>query len=217
MSDDNIYLRCSCKVCGNHLEFPASAVGGFVTCPHCGQWTQLNLDESEAPPIDPAEAPASNWKWLLPILCAVVVLIGIAASGFFLLQRRAKTASQPPPQPVKVATMPTNTPRTNSPPAKLAAPVKRQKSLDDLKAGPVELEKAKVGSLVYAVGTITNASEFQRFGVQVELDLFGKGGKKLGVAKDYKDIIEPNKEWQYHALIPDPRAASAKVSAIKED
>jgi len=94
---------------------------------------------------------------------------------------------------------------------------KPQKSPDDLKVGPVQLEKAKVGSLVYAIGTVTNASEFQRFGVQIELDLFAKNGKKLGVTKDYKDVIEPNREWQFHALIPDPRTSSAKVSSLKED
>jgi hypothetical protein len=47
--------------------------------------------------------------------------------------------------------------------------------------------------------------------------LYGQNGKKLGVARDYKDIIEPNREWQFHALIPDSRTASAKVVSVKED
>lgn len=216
MSDDNTYLRCSCKECGNHLEFPASAMGTVVACPHCGEWTELSPEESQAPPAESSEASAASRNWLLPALCLVVVLIGIAAGGFLFLHNRAKTAPQPPP-PIKVTALPSNPPPVKPAPAKPAVPVKRQKSLDDLKVSPVQLEKAKVGSLVYAVGIITNASEFQRFGVQVELDLFGKNGKKLGIAKDYKDIIEPNKEWQFHALIPDPRTVSAKISSIKED
>lgn len=130
------------------------------------------------------------------------------------VRHRVKTTSQPLPPPAKVVIVPTNVPAPKPAPV---APKKPQKSLDDFKVSSVELEKAKVGSLVYAVGTVTNASEFQRFGVQIELDLFGKNGKKLGVAKDYKDVIEPNHQWQFHALIPDPRTASVKVSSIKED
>ncbi len=96
-------------------------------------------------------------------------------------------------------------------------PEKKQKSLDDLKVSAVQLEKAKVGNLVYAIGTVTNASEFQRFGVKIEVILYNGNGKKLGVTTDYKDIIEPNREWQFRAMVLDAKTISAKVSAITEE
>src|ERR1700729_913219 len=194
MSNDN-YLKCSCKECGSHIEFPEESAGTVAACPHCGQWTEL------APETPPDEVVVSSRKGLrLAVLLGCVVL-AMATGAFFLWKNRANLISQPPAHPIKVAAMPTNPPPTNPAPVKPAVPEKPQKSLDDLKVGPVQLEKAKVGSLVYAVGSVTNASEFQRFGVQIELDLFGKNGKKIGVAKDYKDIIEPNHAWQFHALI----------------
>lgn len=210
MSDDN-FLRCSCKECGNHIEFPEESAGTVAACPHCGQWTELTAD------TPPDEAVASQRKaiWLFVLLSCL--MLAVVAGAFFFLRNRANPGSQPPVQPARIAAIPTNPPPTNPAPAKPVVPEKPPKSLDDLKVSQVQLEKAKVGSLVYAIGTVTNASEYQRFGVQIELDLFGKNGKKLGVAKDYKDIIEPNHEWQFHALIPDPRTAVAKVSALKED
>jgi hypothetical protein len=210
MSNDD-YLKCSCKECGNHIEFPKESAGTVAACPHCGQWTELTPDT----PLD--EAVVSNRKGVRSALLLGCVVLAAAATAFFVLRNRANIASQPPAQPTKVAAMPANPPPTNPAPVKPVVAGKPQKSLDDLKVSPVQLEKAKVGSLVYAVGTVTNVSEYQRFGVQIELNLFGKNGKKLGVAKDYKDILEPGHEWQFHALIPDPRTVSAKVSSLKED
>src|SRR5580658_2583074 len=33
--------KCDCVVCGNHIEFPASAAETEVSCPHCGETTRL--------------------------------------------------------------------------------------------------------------------------------------------------------------------------------
>jgi hypothetical protein len=227
MSDDS-YLKCSCKECGNHIEFPEKSAGTVEACPHCGQWTELIPDEpSPTPALDGGEvietpatltgeesitAAASSRKFLgLAVLLGCVVL-ALAIGGFFFLRIRAKAVAPVPVPIVKAIATPTNPPE-----AKPVVAEKPKKSLADLKVGTVQLEKAKVGSLVYAVGVVTNDSEFQRFGVQIELELFSQNGKRIGVAKDYKDIIEPNREWQFHALIPDARTTSAKVSSIKED
>jgi hypothetical protein len=210
MSEDK-YLKGSCKECGNHIEFPPSAAGTVVACPHCGQRTELNAEQ----PRD--EAPPKGKAPLLLAVVACVALAGAAASFLFLWPRSHEIAVVPPPAPAKVVAPPTNSPPTNAAPAKPTAPEKKEKSLDDLKPSAVQLEKAKIGSLVYAVGTISNASEFQRFGVKVELDLFNKAGKKLGTATDYKDIIEPHHEWQFHGMVLDSKTTSAKVSSVKED
>jgi len=94
---------------------------------------------------------------------------------------------------------------------------KAKKSASDLKVSEVQLEKTKGSSLVYAVGTVKNESDYQRFGVRIELDLFNQNGAKLGTSKDYIAILEPRREWQFRALIPDPKAVSAKVATLKEE
>jgi hypothetical protein len=211
MSDDH-KMTCSCKHCGNTIEFPDTAVTGtVVVCPKCNQWTELVND---APPEQASESQA-RVKWMLIIAC--LALIASGAGGYLFWRTRHTTgASQPLPPITKAIAVP-----TNAIPSKPTPPVvveKRPKSPDDLKAGAVQLEKTKGSSLVYAVGAVTNDSEHQRFGVRIELDLFNSAGKKLsGSAKDYKDVIEPHRDWQFHALIPDSKAVSAKVSSVKED
>jgi hypothetical protein len=207
-------LKCSCKECGNHIAFPAQSAGTTIACPHCGEWTELIPDELATPPLSKSKAPLLA---MLGILAAFVVVA--AAAGAFIIVRHYARQASPPSPPAKMAAVPTNVaaPHTNAVSPKPAPPAKHEKSPDDLKVGAIELEKAKVGSLVYAVGTVTNDSEFQRFGVQIELELYGKNGKKLGLARDYKDVIEPHHAWQFHALIPDPRTDSAKFLSLKED
>ena len=96
------------------------------------------------------------------------------------------------------------------------APAK-EKSPADLQAGEVTLEKTKGSSLVYATGTLKNDSDYQRFGVKIEFDLFNAKGKKIAATQDYKDILEPHQTWQFRALIPDNKTVKATVAAIKED
>lgn len=35
------FLKCPCRWCGGHIEFPLEARGDSVTCPHCGELTVL--------------------------------------------------------------------------------------------------------------------------------------------------------------------------------
>jgi len=39
------FLKCSCEHCGGRIEYPATAVGARVPCPHCQRETLLKLDE----------------------------------------------------------------------------------------------------------------------------------------------------------------------------
>jgi hypothetical protein len=210
MNEDE-YLKCSCKECGNHIEFPPASAGTVVECPHCKQWTELNPDK---PAVE--EAPKSKLPLLLAVIGCVAVG-GVVGAVFFLRAHSKNLVETPAPSPAKVVAASTNLPRTNVVPAKPVVVEKKEKSLDDLKPGAVHLEKAKVGNLVYAVGTVTNASEYQRFGVKVELDLFNQNGKKIGATTDYKDIIEPNREWQFHAMVLDSKTTAAKVASVKEE
>ena len=68
----------------------------------------------------------------------------------------------------------------------------------------------------HAVGTITNATTRQRFGVKVELDVLDERGNKTGSATDYTEVIEPGKEWKFRAMVTDKSATAAKLASVKE-
>ena len=113
---------------------------------------------------------------------------------------------------------------TNKPPA-APEPPKEPKSPNDLKVSALTIEKskssgkdkAKTSELVYAVGTVKNESDWQRFGVKVICELFDANGANLGTATDYIQVIEPRKPWTFRALALDKKAVSAKLLTIKED
>jgi hypothetical protein len=85
------------------------------------------------------------------------------------------------------------------------------------RVGEVKLDKAAGSSLVYATGEVTNASNRQRFGVKVEVEVLDAAGQKLGTATDYQQSIEAKGTWQFRALVVQSKAASARIAGIKED
>jgi len=36
-----VFMKCDCKVCGNPIEYPKTAAGQVVQCPHCQADTRL--------------------------------------------------------------------------------------------------------------------------------------------------------------------------------
>lgn len=223
------YLKCPCKECGNNIEYPVSSARTTIVCPHCGQWTELSADDSEK-----EEEPGFRIG-LAPLIGAVVLLLVIGGGGIWVWAHKS-TAKQvaavpaaPPklinPKLEKLAPSPEPTPATpevnasNETVVADEAPKKptRPKSPDDLKVGEIELQKTKGSSLVYAVGTLKNDSDYERYGVRVEVDLFNANGKKIGTAKDYKDYIAARQNWEFRALIPEPKAAKAQLASVKED
>jgi hypothetical protein len=82
---------------------------------------------------------------------------------------------------------------------------------------PITLEKTAGSSLVYAVGTVKNSTDRQRFGVRIEFELLDAEGKKLGTAKDYQQVMEAGSEWHCKALVVESKAASARLAGIKEE
>lgn len=53
----NPTAKCSCQMCGTHLEFPVEMAGQSIGCPACQQTTELTLPEAAAAePVAP-EAP----------------------------------------------------------------------------------------------------------------------------------------------------------------
>jgi hypothetical protein len=81
---------------------------------------------------------------------------------------------------------------------------------------PITIEKTAGTSLRHAVGTLTNDSDRQRFGVQIQLDLFNESGQKIDSTKDYQQVIEPKAEWKFNAPVMTPKATSVKATSVTE-
>jgi ribosomal protein S27E len=208
--DEIEYLKCACKECGTHLEYPAHASGTTVTCPNCGQWTELPGTKA---PVE-RKGLTINLVWI-GLICCVALWLGAL---WWWLQRQPTVAEKPPPPAVKVAANPaTNASAMVVMQAVVAVPAKpKPKSHDDLHVSEIELERTPNTTLVYAVGVVTNASDWQRFGVRIELDLLNAQEKKIGETQDYKEILEPHQAWQFRAMIHQKKAVSAKLSALTE-
>ena len=169
-----------------------------VECPHCHQQTELR----------PTNGATQNLSRLL-----ISVLVGVAlAIGVVML---LKSRKHPLPEIHQAAVAP---PPSNAPAVAPEPP--RPKALADLNLdGNVTVAKAKGGSrLTYAMGTLKNDSDHQRYGVKVEVDLFDQSGNKLATqANDYIQTLEPRKSWNFRALILDAKAVTAKVASITEE
>ena len=192
------YLKCACQQCGEHIEFPADGLGMKILCPHCGGQTQLI---SEKVPLSPQK------KIILAIaIIAVIVIIGLAATAFFVLK---KMPSDNVTVPATVPTAP-----APAPPAEALPP--GYTAMNDFQVSPVTLKKSEGSSLVYAVGTVKNNTSRQRFGVKIHLDMLDNQGQSLGDTSDYISVLEPHKDWSFKALLTNPKAAAVKLTEVEE-
>jgi len=217
MSESN-HLKCPCEQCGGTIEFPADGVGQCVNCPHCNQQTILLAPPSEEAQVEPFVTtdpqPSKGRRYTIAF---IVLAVAVMAAGAFLFRDRfarslSNEVARDTPTNGHTATVEAPVLQTNSP-----APVKISKSIDDLKVGPIALEKTKGSSLVYAVGVLRNDSGHQRFGVNIEVELSDARGNKAGTAKDYRAVLEPRQEWRFRALVLDSKAVSAKIATIREE
>jgi hypothetical protein len=190
-------LSGECQHCGGRFEFPAEAAGLTGECPHCGQPTDCLL----ATP--PEERSPAQTKAIIYTVVAVVILVGGLLGAFVALKRAQRMVTQQ--QEARTQASAPNLPRPADPFAQ-----------NNFRVSPVTLEKSPGTSLIYAQGMVVNTTNRQRFGVRVELDLFDAGGQRVANASDYQGVIEPNAEWNFRALVVEPKAASAKIAAIKE-
>jgi len=90
-------------------------------------------------------------------------------------------------------------------------------SQKEFQVSMISFEKTPGTSLVHAVGTVSNLASRQRFGVKVELDLFDTSGRKIGIATDYQQVIEPRGQWRFNAPVINSKATAAALASIKED
>lgn len=199
------YLKGECQHCGDHLEFLAEHIGVVVPCPHCGQETELLL----AQPPEESTVPRRAIIWTM----IAVSVLGLGLAGALLALKRAQRLAETHKQHA-------TTIAAGDPPAIIQPIIQEETNStarDGLSASAISLQKAPGTSLVYAVGTLKNSSNRQRFGVKVELELTDTNGAKVGIASDYRQVLEPGSEWQFKALVVDSKATTAKLTSIKED
>ncbi len=190
-------LSGECQQCGGRFEFPAEAAGLTGECPHCGQQTDCLL---AAPPEE--KSPAQT-RAVIYTIVAVVILVGGLIGAFAALKRAQRLYGR------------NNEPQTQASPQNPPQPADPFAQIN-FRASAVTLETTPGTKLVHALGSIANTTNRQRFGVKVELNLFDVAGRWVAKTSDYKDMIEPNAEWQFSAPVVETKAAFAKIAAIRE-
>ncbi|MBP9901863.1 MAG: FxLYD domain-containing protein [Verrucomicrobia bacterium] len=191
-------LSGACQHCGRAIEFRAETAGMTADCPHCGQPTELLL----ALPPD-SNTPART-KAILFTIVALVILIGGLIGTVLALKRAERLSARHRESAAKANA------QIVPPPANPFAPV-------GFSVSPVTLEQSQSSAIVHAVGKVRNLTNRQRFGVRVQLELLDRNGRKIGEAKDYQALLEPNAEWPFRALVVEPKAVSAIIRGITED
>jgi hypothetical protein len=198
---NSAFLKGECLQCGGHLEFPANAAGQTISCPHCGQPTEL------VAPALPNKTRASG-RIGLGIGVAACLVAGLAG-GFLYWQKAGQGGSS--------ATNPLPITESNTPAPVITPPKPDQILTNDYAILPFKLERTTNSSLVYVTGTIRNMSDNQRFGVKVEFGLFDTNDSAVGSATDYQQVLEPHGEWRFKALVISSKAVSARLNSIAEE
>lgn len=188
-------VRGVCQRCGGPMEFSAESTGMTATCPHCGQETELMLAVPEG-----AKSPFATKAIVYGIIAIIILAGGLGAAVFALKRAERLRARQALTAPATNPTAPTDA----------FAPL-------GFSISPVVLEKGQGNALVHAVGKVKNLTSRQRFGVRIELELLDAAANKVGDAKDYHTLLEPNGEWRFRALVVEKKAVAARVASIKED
>ncbi len=190
-------LKGDCQHCGQAIEFCAESAGMTADCPHCGQPTELRL---AVPPDNESPTPTKAIRYTI---IAVFILVGGLVTTVVVLKRAEALSARQKEAQAKASA------QTATPPANPFAPL-------GFSVSPVTLATNPSGAIVHAVGKVQNLTRRPRFGVRIELELLDGTGSKVGEAKDYQSILEPDAEWPFRALVVDKRAVSAKVLTIKE-
>jgi hypothetical protein len=182
------FSKCECRHCAGHIEFPLTAAGQTVPCPHCGKLTEL-----------PGLAKKSNF--LLPVFSGIALLV-LAGLVFVMLRRLPSSKTV---EPIIVST---NAPIASKPSDEVVT--------NQFSVAGIKLTKTTNSSLIYVTGKVRNLAAEKRFGVKVEFALQTANSASAGTASDYASSLDPNSDWNFKALVIDSKAASAKFNSIVE-
>jgi hypothetical protein len=216
VSQSDGYLKCVCQHCGGHIEFPSEGAGRTVECPHC-RWSTVLVGGTPVEPVPIGGGPETRKKIFRTFFIAAFVVIAAGAAVYWYWRVPKDHAASLPAPSIADHQSQSNEAAPKPPAPVVAAPVVPPDPWHGLVVGPISLEKATDGHLVYAVGKLRNTSDRQRFGVKVELDVFNAEDEKIDTATDYAQTIDPGKEWKFKALVTDRAAKTAKLTAVTED
>jgi hypothetical protein len=221
------FIKCACTHCGGHIEFPAEALGMAVPCPHCSKKTSL-LPNLAPPPSESAPPPPAPPTMDEEPAGPAQATVKCPACGF---------ESDRPFRKCPVC----DAPYRRSGGWNWKTPAVAATALVAVGAGlfvgyrlfwnkgpslppgtgPVVLdyaiERVADSSLIYVVGTVSNNSARDFFGLHVNFELLDKDGGSTGTATDYLDIIGPNRVWNFRALVLDTNTTSAKLVGLEMD
>lgn len=171
------------------------------------------MDASVANPNSIAEnkSPIRKSRWLMFVIGSLA-LAGALGWGFLAAKRRTEAA-----RPGTILGGQQKVSGSNEPKVKFATQETDLSARNGLECSPIILQKKNGSRLLYAIGTIRNKTDRQCFGVKVEMDVFDERDSKLGSASDYIQVIEPGQDWNFRALLTDPKAVRATLTAIKEN
>ncbi len=196
MSTGN-FVKGECRQCAGHLEFPATAAGETIACPHCGQPTRLVPGH-----------PTRKSKLRRPLLLAAIAALSLATVVATLIGSRRGN---------KNALLPATTkPRPVSATPSPARPPGDEVITNEFSISGIRLEKTTNSSLVYVTGKVRNLADRQRFGVKLECRLFDASQLSAGTATDYQRLLNPREEWTFQALVINSKAVSARWPTISE-
>lgn len=187
------YLKCLCQICGGSIEFPSDGIGERVKCPHCGEQTELNSTPVDAPP-----KPGGKFA----VVAGTVLILCLLTAAAVMLFWRMKPEVSAPNIAMPVVTN--------------AAVPETFTELNDFKVGRITLKKTEGSGLVYAVGTVKNDTSRQRFGVRIQVEMLDDQDNKIGSASDYIEVLQPGKDWQFKALLTDPKTVRATLINVEE-
>ena len=197
------YLKSACEHCDGHIEFPAEAAGQSVECPHCHEQTELFVRVPSADEL----GIFRRHKWTVLVLGTLLVIFAAAPFAARRMNAHIRHLAQ---ERRAARAVPKSVPEPR------AEKTVADAVFTNFSISPVTMEKSDDGRRVYAVGTLKNLSDKQRFAVRVDLDLFAVSGAKLRGASDYIAVIEPGAAWNFKALVVDNRAARAVLVGVRE-
>jgi hypothetical protein len=180
-----------CSECGGSIEFPAELIGTMTQCPRCRKQTELLLAVPPDEPLVPRKAIILTIVAVV-ILAAGVIVPVVGLKRFERLAARQKDRAAP------------------------AAGAKDATTSAGFEVSAFSLEKGQGGEGTHAVGTVVSTSSRPRSRVTLELDLLDAGGRKVGMARDSRPLLEPGAKWQVKVPVAgNPEAVSARVASIK--
>jgi hypothetical protein len=164
----------------------------MTPCPRCKKQTELTL-------AVPSEEPAVPRKLIVWTIVAVVILaLGVIVPVAGLRHFEKLAARQ----------------RDRATVAPGAADAATTASFE---VSAFSLEKGPESNGMNAVGTVVNTSNRPRSRVTLELDLLDASGRRVGIVRGYRPVLEPGAKWQVKLPFEGASGAvSARLVSIKE-